>query len=93
MENGQSARWDQVVELAKNENIDGLGFSHGSTHRDLKHIQEVYHSADFIHSKDQSIVAILEDDQERVAPNFMIYKLMCPNWIDFDVSSIIHLSK
>lgn len=81
----------QVVELSGRQNRDGLGFSPGSNRRDLKCIQEVFHSAGFIHSKDQSDVAILEDDQEQEAPNFLTHKLMFRNWTAIDVPSIVHL--
>lgn len=64
VENGQSVRWGQVVELVKNKNKAGLGFSPSLTRRYLKRIQEVFQSAGFIHSEDQFATAILEDDQE-----------------------------
>lgn len=38
VENGQYARWGQVVELAENKNKVGLGFSPGTNQRDLKRI-------------------------------------------------------
>lgn len=93
MENGQSVGWGQVVELAENKNIDGLSFSTGSTRRDLKRIQELFYSAGFIHSKDQSIAVILEDDQEQEASNFVTHELMWQNWFAIDVPSSVHLSK
>lgn len=58
VDNGHFVGWDQAEELAENKNIVGLGFSPSSTRRDLKHIQEVFHSAGFIHSKDKFVVAI-----------------------------------
>ncbi|XP_050919124.1 uncharacterized protein LOC127136630 [Lathyrus oleraceus] len=93
LENGQSARWGQVMELVENKNRAGLGFSPGSTLRDLKRIQEVFHNIGFISSKDQSDVAILEDDEEQEAPNFVTHGSICKNWIDVDVPFVIHLSK
>lgn len=60
LENGQSAKWGQIIELAENKNRAGFGFSPGATWINLKQIQEVFHSVGFIHSKDQSITAILE---------------------------------
>ena len=93
IENGQYARWGKIVELAENKNIAGLGFSLGATLRDLNLIQEVFHSADFIHSKDQSDVAILEDDEEQQVPNFVTRGSVCQNWITVDVPYVIHLSK
>lgn len=93
MENGQSIGWGQVVELAENKNRVCLGFSPGPTCRDLKHIQEVFHNDGFVHSKDQAAVAILGDDQEQEAPNFVTHELMCQNWTTINVTSIVHLSK
>ncbi|XP_050919131.1 uncharacterized protein LOC127136637 [Lathyrus oleraceus] len=93
VENGQSVGWGQVVELAENKNIVVLGFSPGSTHKDLKCTQEVFHSVGFIHSKDQSATAILEDDQEQEAPIFVTHEVMCQNWNAVDVLSVTHLSK
>ncbi|XP_050889248.1 uncharacterized protein LOC127094461 [Lathyrus oleraceus] len=52
VDNGQSAKWGQIIELAENKNIAGLGFSPSVTRRDLKRIQEVFHSIGFIYSKD-----------------------------------------
>lgn len=92
VENGQSSRWGQVVELVENKKKVGLGYLHGSTRRDLKQIQEVFQSVDFIHSKDQSATAILEDDQEQEAPKIVMHGLICQNWIAVDVTYIIHLS-
>ncbi|XP_050895914.1 uncharacterized protein LOC127102604 [Lathyrus oleraceus] len=91
--NGQSAKWGQIVELAKNNNRAGLGFSHGSTQRNLKRIQEVFQSVGFIHSKDQYTTAILEDDEEKGVSNFVTRGSMCKNWIGVDVPFVIHLSK
>ena len=71
VENGQSTRWRQVVELAENKNIAVLGFSLGATQRDLKRIQEVFYSASFIHTKYQSDVAVLQDDEEQQVTNFV----------------------
>lgn len=93
VENGQVVGWGQGFELAENKNKVGLGFSSGSTRRDLKHIHEVFYSAGFIHSKDQFAAAILEDNQEQKVPNFVTHRLMCQNWIIVDVPSVIHLSK
>ncbi|XP_050920362.1 uncharacterized protein LOC127137997 [Lathyrus oleraceus] len=73
VENGQPSRWGQVVVLAENKNIAGLGFSPGSTRRDLKRIQEVFHSVDIIHSKDQFDAAIMEDNEEQEAPYFVMH--------------------
>lgn len=52
VENGQSSKWGQIVELTENKNRVGLGFSLGATQRDLKRIQEVFHNVSFIHAKD-----------------------------------------
>ena len=93
MENGQSVGWGQILELVENKNKVGLGFSLDSTCRDLKRIQEVFHNVGFIHSKDQSAAAILEDDQEQEASNFVTHRLICQNWTIVDVPSVIHLSK
>ncbi|KAI5428794.1 hypothetical protein KIW84_033702 [Lathyrus oleraceus] len=83
----------QIFKLAKNKNIVGLGFSPGGTQRDLKRIQEVFHSAGFIHSKDQFVVAILENDEEQEAPDFVTRGSMCQKWITVDVPSVICFSK
>lgn len=93
VENGQSSRWGLVVELAENKNRASLGVSPSATRRDLKQIQEVFHIAGFIHSKDQSVVSILEDDKEQQVSYFLTRGSVCQNWIAIDVSSIIHLSK
>ena len=93
VENGQSTKCGQVVELVENKNRAGLGFLPGATQRYLKRIQEVFHSADFIHTKDQSTAAILEDDEEKQVPYFVRRGSVCQNWIDVDVPSVIHLSK
>lgn len=52
VKNGQVVGWGQVVKLAENKNIACLGFLVGSTRRELKCIQEFFHSVGFIHSKD-----------------------------------------
>ncbi|XP_050916698.1 uncharacterized protein LOC127131850 [Lathyrus oleraceus] len=93
LKNAQSIKLGQVVELAENRNRDGLGFSPGITQRNLKQIQEMFHSVGFIHSKDRSTTASLEDPEEQGVPNFMTCGSMCQNWIDVDVPSVIHLSK
>ena len=93
VENGQSTRWGQVFELAENKNQASLDFSPGATRRDLKRIQEVLHSAGFIHSKYQSATVILEEDEELGVPTFMTRGSMCQNWIVVDVPFVIHLSK
>ena len=53
----------------------------------------MFHSVGFIHSKDQSVVAILEDDKEQEAPNFVTHGSICQNWTTVDVPSVTHLSK
>lgn len=93
VENGQSAKWGQIVKLAKNKNKVGLGFSPGATQKDLKRIQEVFQNDGFIHSKDQSDVAILEDDEEQQVSDFVVQGSVCQNWIVVDIPSVIHLSK
>lgn len=70
-----------------------MGFSPGPTQRDLKQIQEVFHSAGFIHTKDQSTAAILEEDEEQEMPDFVTCRSTCQNWIAVDVPYVIHLSK
>lgn len=53
----------------------------------------MFHSVGFIHSKDQSVAAILEDDEEQEMPNFVAQGSICQNWIIVDVPFVIHLSK
>ncbi|XP_050909005.1 uncharacterized protein LOC127122761 [Lathyrus oleraceus] len=91
--NGKSSRWGQVVELAKNKNIVGLGFSPSSTRRDLKQIKGIFHSVGFIHSKDQSVSAILKDDEEQEASSFVTHGLIYQNWPAVDVPFVVHMSK
>jgi hypothetical protein len=93
LENGQSSQWGQVIEVVENKDRTGLGFEPGVVQRDLKSFQEVFHSAGFIHAKDHSTAAILEDDQEEEMPNFVMHGLICQNWIAVDVPTIVHASK
>lgn len=59
----------------------------------MKKIQEVFHSAGFIHTKDQSIVVILEEDEEQEVLDFVTRGSTCQYLIVMDVPSVIHLSK
>ena len=93
VENGQSPRRGQIVELSENKSRTGLGFSPGATRIDLNRMQEVFHIAGFIHTKDQFVAAILEDDEEQQVPDFVTHGSVCHNWIVFVVPYVIHLSK
>ena len=93
LESGQSSQWGQVIEVVENKDRTGLGFEPGAVQRDLKSFQEVFHSAGFIHAKDHSTAAIIEDDQEEEMPNFVTHGLICQNWIAVDVPTIVHASK
>lgn len=93
LKNSQSAKWGQVFELVENKHRVGFGFSPGAPQRDLMGIKEVFHSAGFIHSKDQPAAAILEDDEEQEALNFVTHGSICQSWIIVDLPSVIHLSK
>lgn len=53
----------------------------------------MFHNVGFIHSKDQSTSAILEDDEKQEGPKFVTHGSICQNWIVVDVPSVIHLSK
>ena len=73
LESGQSGKWGQVIDVVENKDRTGLGFAPGAVRRDLKYFQEVFHSAGFIHDKDHSTAAILEDDQGDEIPFFEEY--------------------
>ena len=53
----------------------------------------MFHSASFIHFRDQYAAVILEDDEEQGVSNFVTRGSMFHNLIDVDVPYVIHLSK
>ena len=59
----------------------------------MKRIQDVFHRVGFIHSKDQIVAAILEEDEEKGVPEFVMHESTSQNWIAVDVPSVIHMSK
>lgn len=97
MKSGQVEGWGQIVELPENKNRVGLGFSRYTTRRVLKHefvirpIQEVFHSACFIHPVDQVVAVISEGNSYPEWPCFVTHGETSQNWIFMDVPSVVHL--
>ena len=91
VQEGKAEGWSQLVQLHENKRKEGLGFF---THKPgvVNPIEGTFHSARFINAPPE-IDAVLEDQSEEEAPNFVAPGGTCCNWIVVDIPFAIPLSK
>lgn len=83
----------RIIEVVENKNITGLGFQQGSFNANVKTMQEVFHSGEFIHSDDQHLAAVIEDDDEDEAcANFVTHGQTYINWVAVDIPVVVRRS-
>lgn len=98
VKSGATDGWGEVVMLLEDKSREGLGFSSSSAKivkKDavIRPIQEVFHNGGFIHPTPPEVNDIIEDDSEKDSPYLVVHGVVCQNWTDVDVPSIIHISK
>ncbi|XP_039686840.1 uncharacterized protein [Medicago truncatula] len=91
IQEGKAEGWGKLVQLPENKRKEGLGFS-GNKQVMFDPTRGTFHSAGFINAPPETN-AILEDQSEEVAPNFVTPGGNCCNWIVVDIPYAIPLSK
>ncbi|XP_039683789.1 uncharacterized protein [Medicago truncatula] len=91
IQEGKAEGWGKLVQLPENKHKEGLGFS-GNKQMMFDPTRGTFHSAGFINAPPETN-AILEDQSEEVAPDFVTPGGDCCNWIAVDIPSAIPLSK
>ncbi|XP_039688680.1 uncharacterized protein [Medicago truncatula] len=91
IQEGKAEGWGQLVQLPENKRKEGLGFS-GNKQVVFDPTRGTFHSAGFINTPPETN-AILEDQSEEVAPDFVTPDGNCCNWIAVDIPSAIPFSK
>jgi len=91
VQKGKTEGWGQLVQLPENKRKEGLGFS---THKSrvANPTEGTFHSVGFINAPPETN-AVLEDQSEEEAPDFVTPGGTCCNWIVVDIPSVIPLSK
>lgn len=82
----------------ENKSREGLGFSSSSVKlvkKDMfiRPIQEVFRSWGLIHPTPSEVNVIIEYNLEKDSPDLVVHEVVCQNWTDIDVPSIIHIYK